>query len=76
MPGQRTQTYAGTDRQVRGLLMAMLRDANGPVPETRLDTVWPDAAQRTRALASLLTDGLVVPAKPGEYALPGAAPSG
>lgn len=70
VPGQRTQTYAGTDRQVRGLLMAVLRDADGPVPTTRLDVVWPDAVQRDRALASLLTDGLVVPVG-NRYALPG-----
>ena len=31
------QRYAGTDRQVRGLLLAVLRDATGPVPRQRLD---------------------------------------
>jgi len=67
----RTQTYAGTDRQVRGLLMALLRDADGAVPAGTLDAVWPDTAQRTRALAGLLADGLVVQAHPGAYALPG-----
>jgi A/G-specific adenine glycosylase len=71
VPSQRTQTYAGTDRQVRGLLMAVLRDAEGPVPAARLDVVWPDETQRGRALASLLTDGLVVTPGPGTYALPG-----
>ena len=71
-PTQRTQTYAGTDRQVRGLLMAVLRDADAPVPAARLDLVWPDATQRTRALATLLADGLVVTPTPGRYALPGA----
>ncbi|GIJ54032.1 A/G-specific adenine glycosylase [Virgisporangium aurantiacum] len=72
VPGQRTQTYAGTDRQVRGLLLAVLRDADTPVPATRLDIVWPDAVQRDRALATLLADGLVVTPEPGRYALPGA----
>jgi A/G-specific adenine glycosylase len=74
VPTQRTQTYAGTDRQVRGLLMAVLREADGPVPGTRLDVVWPDATQRNRALASLLADGLVVTPAPGRYALPGTPP--
>jgi A/G-specific adenine glycosylase len=71
VPGQRTQTYAGTDRQVRGLLLAVLRDADGPVPAARLDVVWPDVVQRDRALASLLTDGLVVSLGAGLYSLPG-----
>jgi A/G-specific adenine glycosylase len=59
-PSRRPQTYAGTDRQVRGLLLAVLRDATDPVPLGRLDVVWPEAVQRSRALDSLLADGLVV----------------
>ena len=31
-PVQRPQGYAGTDRQVRGRLLGVLRDADGPVP--------------------------------------------
>jgi len=61
-PSRRPQRYAGTDRQVRGLLLAALREARGPVPRARLDAVWPDAAQRSRALAGLVADGLVEPA--------------
>jgi A/G-specific adenine glycosylase len=71
-PTRRPQSYAGTDRQVRGLLLAMLRDATGPVPVVRLDAVWPDAVQRDRALAGLLADGLVIAPAPDSYALPGA----
>lgn len=67
---RRVQRYAGTDRQVRGLLMAVLRQATGPVPRADLDAVWPDAAQRDRALAALVTDGLVVPQPADRYALP------
>jgi A/G-specific adenine glycosylase len=74
-PARRPQRYAGTDRQVRGLLLAVLREATGPVPATRLDLVWPAAAQRDRALATLVADGLVRPVGAGHYALPtGAAP--
>ncbi|MEV4755724.1 A/G-specific adenine glycosylase [Micromonospora sp. NPDC049559] len=58
-PTRRPQRYAGTDRQVRGLLLAVLREASGPVPRERLDLVWSDAAQRARALAGLVEDGLV-----------------
>jgi A/G-specific adenine glycosylase len=57
-PTRRPQRYAGTDRQVRGLLLAVLRESSEPVPRARLDTVWPDAVQRDRALSGLLADGL------------------
>jgi A/G-specific adenine glycosylase len=70
-PPRRGQTYAGTDRQCRGRLLAALRDADGPVPKKTLDTVWADTRQRERALASLLTDGLVVSHGRSQYCLPG-----
>jgi A/G-specific adenine glycosylase len=69
-PTARPQRFAGTDRQVRGLLMAVLRDAHGPVEPARLDLVWADAVQRQRALDSLVVDGLVDPLPDGRYALP------
>jgi A/G-specific adenine glycosylase len=69
-PFRRPQTYAGTDRQVRGLLLGVLREATGPVPRRQLDSVWADAAQRERALASLLADGLIVSPRPGVFVLP------
>jgi len=69
-PTRRPQRYAGTDRQVRGELLAVLREATGSVPRSRLDQVWPDAAQRQRALASLVADGLVT-AHGDRYALAG-----
>jgi A/G-specific adenine glycosylase len=70
---RRTQRYAGTDRQVRGLLLAVLRDADGPVPAERLDLVWADHSQRMRALDGLVADGLVCPVD-GGYDLPPANP--
>lgn len=70
-PARRPQGYAGTDRQVRGRLLAVLRDADGPVDATALDAAWHEPVQRTRALESLVADGLVVPTRPGVYALPG-----
>ncbi|MGC9668175.1 A/G-specific adenine glycosylase [Planosporangium sp. 12N6] len=69
-PTRRPQRYAGTDRQVRGLLLAVLRDSDGPVPRARLDAVWPDAAQRGRALTGLLADGLVRDVGHGRFSLP------
>jgi A/G-specific adenine glycosylase len=64
------QAYEGTDRQVRGRLLAVLRDASGPVPKQALEAVWPEAAQRSRALDGLISDGLVQPHGDGSYRLP------
>ncbi|HSI26883.1 MAG TPA: A/G-specific adenine glycosylase [Aeromicrobium sp.] len=55
---RRGQPWTGTDRQVRGKLLAVLRDADGPVDFSALDAAWPDAGQRERCLDSLLDDGL------------------
>lgn len=65
-PRRRTQAWAGTDRQVRGRIMALLRDALEPAPAHAVAAVWPDDEQRDRCLASLLADGLVqqVPGEP------------
>ncbi|MEH6382294.1 MAG: A/G-specific adenine glycosylase, partial [Dietzia cercidiphylli] len=69
-PRRRTQTFAGTDRQVRGLLLDVLRDGDGTADRDRLDAVWPDPVQRGRALDSLVADGLMV--RTGDvYSLPG-----
>jgi A/G-specific adenine glycosylase len=57
-----SQSYAGTDRQCRGALLAVLRSSEDPIEDHQLTVVWQDAAQRTRALASLVQDGLVVAA--------------
>jgi A/G-specific adenine glycosylase len=67
----RPQRFAGTDRQVRGLLLDVLRAADGPVLQTALDLVWPEAVQRQRAQDSLVADGLLDPLPDGRFALPG-----
>jgi A/G-specific adenine glycosylase len=69
-PARRGQTYAGTDRQVRGKLLAVLRDAVTPVPQRVLDAVWGEPVQRARALDGLVADGLVEPMENGVYRLP------
>lgn len=69
-PARRPQGYAGTDRQVRGRLLAVLREADGSVSAAELETVWDDPVQRDRALRGLLDDGLAVELAPGSYALP------
>ncbi len=68
-PVRRVQAFAGTDRQVRGLLMAVLRDRPGPAGAEELAAVWADPTQRDRALAALAADGLVVP-EGDSYRLP------
>lgn len=70
-PPRKVQTWAGTDRQCRGRLLAVLRDAEGPVHRSALDAAWADVAQRERALAGLLTDGLAAQVGPDTFALPG-----
>ncbi|MDQ3150174.1 MAG: A/G-specific adenine glycosylase, partial [Actinomycetota bacterium] len=65
------QGYAGTDRQVRGRLLDVLRVAPEPVRRPQLDAVWTDHGQRDRCLGSLLADGLVEQTADGRFALPG-----
>ncbi len=71
---RRTQRYAGTDRQVRGRLLDVLRGNTFPVSRAELDLAWTtDSAQRDRALDSLLVDGLVEQTADGRFALAGEA---
>ncbi|SIR68038.1 A/G-specific adenine glycosylase [Microbacterium sp. RURRCA19A] len=56
---RRQAKYEGSDRQARGAVLKVLRDA-APAG-VRLDDVvpdWPDAGQRDRAIDSLIADGL------------------
>lgn len=66
------QKYAGTDRQVRGRLLDVLRGSATPVTRAQLDVAWlTDTAQRDRALDSLLVDGLVEQTADNLFALAG-----
>ena len=69
-PARRVQKFAGTDRQVRGRLLDVLRAAHEPVESARLDEAWSDPVQRSRCLDSLLTDGLVEQTEDGLFTLP------
>jgi A/G-specific adenine glycosylase len=69
---RRVQKYAGTDRQVRGRLLDVLRGNDSPVTRAQLDVAWlTDTAQRDRALDTLLVDGLVEQTADGRFALAG-----
>jgi A/G-specific adenine glycosylase len=71
-PARRPQRYAGTDRQVRGLLLDVLRTSDFPVNRAQLDVAWlMNNAQRDRALDSLLADGLVTRTVDGLFTLAG-----
>jgi A/G-specific adenine glycosylase len=69
-PARRVQKFAGTDRQVRGRLLDVLRAAHGPVEPAALDAAWDDAVQRSRCLDSLLVDGLVEQTPDRRFRLP------
>ncbi len=69
-PPRRVQKFTGTDRQVRGRLLDVLRAAHEPVPAAALEPAWDDAVQRSRCLDSLLTDGLVEQTDDGRFTLP------
>lgn len=70
-PARRQPSYVGSDREVRGRLMQVLRDARGPTTSRALAAAWPAAEQRERAIASLLADGLAVRLSRTRYGLPG-----
>lgn len=62
--------YEGSDRQVRGRILAELRASEVPVDADTVGALWPDPIQLERALASLLGDGLVEADGDGSYRLP------
>ncbi|MBD3783590.1 MAG: A/G-specific adenine glycosylase [Micrococcales bacterium] len=74
-PPRRGQAWDGTDRQVRGALVQVLREVSHPVPRAELEDVVlhrlgrdgaAALAQVDRCLASLVEDGLVEPTAGGE----------
>lgn len=59
-PAKRTQArFEGSDRQVRGLVLAELRSSEVPVTDDEVRALWQDGTQLARALAGLVADGLV-----------------
>lgn len=69
-PPRTAQTYAGTDRQCRGVLLAVLRSNDEPVAVAEALAAWEPRSQAERALDSLLADGLVVSHDHARIALP------
>ncbi|WP_439593997.1 A/G-specific adenine glycosylase [Microbacterium sp.] len=56
---RRQAKYEGSDRQARGAVLRVLRDAEAhAVPVDTVIPDWPDPLQRDRAIDSLIADGL------------------
>jgi A/G-specific adenine glycosylase len=68
---RRQARYEGSDRQARGAVLAVLREATShEIAQDDMIPDWPDARQRDRAIGSLIADGLVEAAD-GAIRLPG-----
>jgi A/G-specific adenine glycosylase len=71
-PLRRSQSWRGTDRQCRGVLLGVLRATRKPATYKQLQAAWPAGdAQRDRCLDSLVADGLVEPSSDNRFRLPG-----
>lgn len=69
-PARKGQAWEGTDRQLRGALLAVLRASDTPVQRATLEALSDNEIQRERCLDSLVADGLVEPLAGGRYQLP------
>jgi A/G-specific adenine glycosylase len=68
------QPWQGTDRQVRGAILARLRDSRHPMAEDTLVVDGVTEEQWRRCLESLVADGLAVRTPAGRLTLPGIRP--
>jgi len=57
---RRQPKYDGSDRMVRGIILAALRDEPSPIDKEDVANHWASRAQFERALDSLVSDGLVL----------------
>lgn len=66
------QRFQGTDRQVRGLVLAALRPlpVGGSLPRGKAEALWNDHAQLDSCIASLDEDGLIEILPGGDLRLP------
>lgn len=66
---KRTQTWHGTDRQCRGVIVQALRD-NPSLHKREIMQLWDVPSQVEKALLTLLEDGLLVEQKGQRFSLP------
>ncbi len=69
-PPRRGQGYEGTDRQVRGRILALLREATKPLSRSEFDGCAPESGTVDRCLDGLVADGLVEPLARSRFRLP------
>ncbi len=80
-PARRGQPWEGTDRQLRGAILAELRATSSSLTHNRLQrqasrrvSTASDPDRFARCVDSLVTDGLVEPLPQGRLGLPGVGP--
>jgi len=66
---KRTQSWHGTDRQCRGVIVQALRE-NSALSKKEIMQLWDVPSQVEKALLTLLEDGLVVAQKGQRFSLP------
>lgn len=66
----RQARYEGSDRQLRGRVLARLRASEIPLPRADLDELDPDPGRMERIITGLARDGLVARTRNGEVRLP------
>ena len=66
---KRTQSWHGTDRQCRGVIVQALRE-NPALKKSEIKQLWDVPSQVEKALLTLLEDGLVVEQKGQRFSLP------
>jgi A/G-specific adenine glycosylase len=66
---KRTQTWHGTDRQCRGVIVQALRE-NSALSKKEINLLWDVPSQVEKALLTLLEDGLVVSIPGQRFSLP------
>jgi len=67
---RKTQAWHGTDRQLRGRILALLRSTREALTALELQVADADSAQWARCVDSLLADGLVCRLSDGRFTLP------
>jgi A/G-specific adenine glycosylase len=67
---RRVAPFAGTDRQVRGIVLQQLRQSSRPIAIDGLAWLWHDQEQLDRAINSLVSDGLAERTSTGRLRLP------
>lgn len=69
-PPRRGQAWHGTDRQVRGRVLALLRESSQSVSSADLSRTGDDPGQVDRCIHSLVVDGLIEPVDEDRFRLP------